>query len=723
VPPPRRPYGPDVTQVPADTIKISPLSGLGSTSLLVLSPAEEIAKRIESHLRNAGHPVRCIWVTDLEDLEDVVRRSPPDVVLATDSIAPGQVLGLMRRLDPDLPVLIIGKARSALADALPVMAAGARDLVVVGDDTQLKHLELVCVRELLSGRRQRELRTTRARLADYETRHKKLVAGTVDAVVHVQEGIVTDANGPFAALLGYESESALDGSPLMDLVAPESQPKVKQFLRQFGQGKPTEPVLELALHGPDGRTVKVEAQVAVGEAGGDRLLELLIHAEAKPAPPPPPAPAPPRAAPAPAPPAPAAAPAAAGRLELFEAVTRAIKGDDAAHYGLLFVAVDSFAAVEERLGSRDAEQAVAHVADVLRTRSGGKDTVFRFSTSELALVTARPKPTEFVVLAEQLKKEVASQIVKTENAEMQLTVTVVTYPLSAREKPNDAVEATLREARRLSQQGGNRSAVIGATAQAAQAEAAEQKKADQVKKALSENRIKLAYQSIASLEGDSRQHFDVLARMLDESGQEIPAKEFIPAAEKFGLITAIDRWVIGRSLTVLAKRQNAADASSLFVRLSEHTLKEGDAFVKWLMDQLKARPLRKEELVFSIQEPILEVNLGKARALATALRKAGAELAVDYFGVGNASAKLLEHIPASFVRLHYSFTKNFNDPVLQKKMSELIEVAKERKIRTIVGQVEDANAMARLWQMGVNYIQGFHIQAPEAVLLSTDLPR
>jgi multidomain signaling protein FimX len=249
----------------------------------------------------------------------------------------------------------------------------------------------------------------------------------------------------------------------------------------------------------------------------------------------------------------------------------------------------------------------------------------------------------------------------------------------------------------------------------------EQRKLDQIKRAIAENRLKLAYQSIASLEGSETHHFDVLARMLDEAGQEVPAREFIPTAEKFGLVQTIDRWVIARALTVLAKRAGATDASSLFVRLSEHSVREGDNLYKWLADQLKARPLRKGELVFSIQEASVEMHIGKAKVLSTALKGLGAEVAMDQFGSGDNAAKMLDHLAPNYVRFDYKFTKDFGDPKLQAKMAELMDVAKRRSIMTIVGQVEDANAMARLWQLGVNYIQGFHIQQPEAVLLATDV--
>ena len=209
--------------------------------------------------------------------------------------------------------------------------------------------------------------------------------------------------------------------------------------------------------------------------------------------------------------------------------------------------------------------------------------------------------------------------------------------------------------------------------------------------------------------------------MLDEAGQEVPAKDFIPAAEKFGLIVAIDRWVIARALTVLAKRAGAADTSMLFVRLSEQSIRDGEGLYKWLAELLKQRPLKKGELVFTIPESVVEIHVSKATAFAQALRALGADIAMDRFGSTASSEKLIEHLNPSYVRFDYTFTKDFNNEVLQKRMGDLMAVAKKRSIKTIVGQVEDAHAMARLWQLGVHYIQGFHVQAPEAVLLASDV--
>ena len=159
------------------------------------------------------------------------------------------------------------------------------------------------------------------------------------------------------------------------------------------------------------------------------------------------------------------------------------------------------------------------------------------------------------------------------------------------------------------------------------------------------------------------------------------------------------------------------------MKLSEETLKDSDMFLLWLQELLKQRPLTHEELCFEMQELAVQNHIRKAKALTRSLRDLGAGVAIEHFGIGTNSAQLLEHIPATFLKFHHSFTHNFNDRDVQKKMTNLMEIAKQRSIKTIVSHVEDANVMARMWQMGVNYIQGYHVQEPEVVLLAVDPTR
>lgn len=689
---------------PSSTV---PLAHAPTATLVVICAEEEVAKRIEARLRNSGHPVRTAWLNDLEEFEDLLRRAPPDLVLCATNLptlsAP-DVVRLCGRYAPDLSTLFLAPGPSTAAETAAALHVGAHDRVSALDTAHLAHLEEACLRELRAHYLRRDLRLTRARLADFESRHRKLLAGTADAVVHVQEGIITHANSAFGAMLGYEAPDALQGNPLMDCVDGAGQAEVKAFLKLASQGKlPKEPKLELELRGRAGKVIKATAQATLGQSQGERLLELLIRAPTEAAP--------------------AAPEAPAGRSGLMTILSGAIQSNVGMHRALTVVMVDAFASIEQRLGYQESEEVLDQIGALIQQRLGPKEAMFRFSTALYALVISRPNPEEFSRLAETLREDIAAQLFKTKSHETHVSATVVCYPISGSDQADPVVDQAVGEVRKHSREGGNRTAVIGKTAESVKEAMEDQRRADQLKKALMENRMKLAYQSIASLEGDDRQHFDVLVRMMDESGHEVPAREFIPAAERHGVIVAVDRWVVGRALGVLSKRVGTKDQSSLFVRISEQTLREGDSFYKWFLEQTRQRKIANHQLVIAVTESVVETHISKAKALCTALRDAGAGIALDHFGTGTKSAQMLDVVPAAFVRFDYSFSRDFEDPALQSKLAALMDVAKKKDVKTIMGQVENASAMARLWQLGVNYIQGFHIQAPEAVLLSADVRR
>ena len=698
-----------VTNPPATKIA-GPVASPQNLVVLAVAESENTARQIESFLRNGGHPVRLAWVTDLEDIGEAIARGAPDLVLCEDCLdaAPlKDVVALCSKLCPDLPVLLLSSSLSQ-EDTVAALATGARDLVSMETPSSMRHLELVAMREFVAHHHLRELRNTRIRLSNFESRHLQLLAGTNDAVAHIQEGILSHANPAFAHLLGYAKEDELIGQPLMDVVAPDNAAKVKDYLKQLNKGRLDDKPMECKLKKADGTPIAISAKLTRGSVDGENFIEMLIRFEV------------PVAAPPPAP-APAAPADASGRMALFDALEASLKGKQPGIRTVLFIAIDEFGALEERIGFRDTEEIVVKLIEWTHLRLSPQDHIYRFGNGELTAILQRNAVSEIETFCDTLCKEIGKQIFTAHGHEAQISLTIAAYPTTGGENPQGVVNELAREARKVSAKGGKQFLVIGPTAKSSVNEREEQRRATQVKRAIEENRLKLAYQSIASLEGDTRQHFDVLVRMLDEEGKEQHAGEFIAAAEKFGLMRAIDRWVTLRVLKMLIKREGAKETSSLFIKISEETLKDAEVYLTWLTEQLKDRKLKPDELVFEFQEIKLQNHIRKAKTLTKGLTDLGGSIAIEHFGVGSNSAQLIEHIQTNYFKFHPTFTHQFNDKDMQRKMSMLMDLAKQKGIKTIVCHVEDANVMARLWQMGVNYIQGYHVQEPEVVLLATDL--
>ena len=687
------------------------LAGDASGVLLVVSTTEETAKRIESYLRNAGHPLRCNWTNSVTEMEQLLQRASPDVLLCDDAhpvLAAEPLIRRVTELNPDLPVLLVGDSMSA-EQAIRALSVGAKNWGSYASPDFLRHLELVIVREFMAHFHLRTLRLVRGRLNDFEQRHSRFLESTTDAIARVHEGIFFEVNPAFVRMLGRSEASDLVGLPLIDFVADEQRTRVKERLRNLAKGKQNGELLEFSFN--SGTTAMMPVQMSLGLEGGEKLVEMLVRATA---------PVGVEAQTQPAADLSATRSVqATGRLGFQQAIA-ARQASTTALRGAVMVLADHFPALEERIGFIGAEEILSQLSNRLQEKLGGNTPVFRFSDNALCAVVSCADMSDFEILGQQLVTELGALIYSSQENEAHLTLSVSTYPLAGSENPLAVITEVARETRRLSEKGGNQAAVIGTTAKSNQREREAARKGAQLKKAIDSNQLKLVYQSIASLEGDSRQHFEVRIRVLEENGKEIPASEFMPIAEQFGLMKSIDRWVLARSLVSMAKLGGGKEVPSLFVKISEESIKDAASYALWVSERLKAHPLKNEEFVFEIQEMVLQNHIRKAKSLIETLSELNAGIAIDHFGTSANSLQLIEHLPKiSFVKFHASFTQKFNDKDTQRRMMQLLEVAKQKKIKTIVSHVEDANVMARLWQMGVNYIQGYHLQDPEALMVTS----
>ena len=237
-----------------------------------------------------------------------------------------------------------------------------------------------------------------------------------------------------------------------------------------------------------------------------------------------------------------------------------------------------------------------------------------------------------------------------------------------------------------------------------------------IKAALMENRFRLVQQPVASLQGDDPSMFDVLVRMIDTQGKEVLPAEFMAAAERNDLLKNIDRWVVGASLSFAAQRKPGC----LFVRLSKETVNDV-SFLDWLDNHIRTSRAEPARLCFQVPESVAASHIEQLQALAAALRQRGFRFALEAFGAGRDSDGLLANMGLDFVKIDGAIVQALaKDAELQTRVRNLVEAATRRKIHTIAERVEDANTMAVLWQLGVQYIQGYFVHAPEEVVMHAD---
>jgi EAL domain-containing protein (putative c-di-GMP-specific phosphodiesterase class I) len=313
-----------------------------------------------------------------------------------------------------------------------------------------------------------------------------------------------------------------------------------------------------------------------------------------------------------------------------------------------------------------------------------------------------------------LVRKVAAQVLRVGDKQISCTCSVGIGMVDPR-TPNAAGSITdAVSARRNAQAaGGNRVQLVDHLEADTRRQAADEIWVRRIRAALMENRFRLMQQPIASLLGEDHGMFDVLVRMIDEQGQELLPSEFMAAAERNDLMKNIDRWIIGAAMSVCASRK----VEQLFVRLSKESVRD-KSLLQWLANQIKASRIDPAHIVFQISEQNAAEYLADATELATGLRKAGFLFALEHFGTGRDPQRLLAHLPLNYVKVDGTLMQGLAvDQGLQQRVREFVDQARSREVRTIAERVEDANTMAVLWQLGIEFIQGYFVNEPEQVVM------
>jgi EAL domain-containing protein (putative c-di-GMP-specific phosphodiesterase class I) len=207
--------------------------------------------------------------------------------------------------------------------------------------------------------------------------------------------------------------------------------------------------------------------------------------------------------------------------------------------------------------------------------------------------------------------------------------------------------------------------------------------------------------------------FDVLVRMIDPQGREVLPSEFMAAAARNDLLRNIDRWVVGASLSFAAQKK----PECLFVRLSKETIRDA-GFLEWLDNHLRSSRAEPARLCFQVTQESAASHVAQLKALSAALRQRRFRFALEGFGSGRDSIGMLASVPLDFVKIDGTIVQALaRDEELQVRVRALVEAARKHNVQTIGERVEDANTMAVLWQVGVQYIQGYFINEPEQVVM------
>ncbi|WP_420427161.1 EAL domain-containing response regulator [Algiphilus sp.] len=679
--------------------------------MLVVSREQAVATRVEAHLRNLGWQVRAAWAQDREDAEEILLNAEPELVLCDIGRDLDTIADLARQLSPELPVLALETEDSAAPHGEQlkrIFEQGAVDLVRLESEADRAHLAAACRREFDASRTGWALRQAKMRLAEYEARQRTLVAETSRAMLTLSEGIVIEANPAAAELLGFDDSEGLVAQPLLDLIHADDRSHVRELVTQLTRGRIAEAEFTAAFHSGAG-DIALHVRMASRDSSGEEemLLDAVLRPEA--------APKKDNAA--------AASQADLKPAQNFADIRRGLAAAvDAAlsqqsTLGVLYICIDGFAAHEQRLGIVNAGELSDTWDALLANTLPAQSQLFRMRPDEVCALVPAKDADALEEIARDLCQQIARQSFRTDQYDCHLTNSVACYPLAqSSARVIDILRDSSLEARRLADEQGNAVSSIGDAARAAAEERQSREAAEDIKRALSEkNRFFLAYQAVTCLGEDNRQIYDVFVRMRDSSGTELHARDFLPTAERFGLMPTIDEWVIRRALHTLSKRQGLC----LMVRLSEATLIEPSSLIQLLEAAQLAHP---GLLSLQIRETVLQTQIRKAAALREKLRSLKVDLVLDYFGDSKSAVSLLEQMQPDYVKVSPTFANQIGEQAVHDRLASLIKASHTQGAKVIIPFVENTRIMGQLWQMGIDYVQGNALQQAETVMLASEAP-
>jgi len=674
-----------------------------SIRLLILEDSQNEAERLASLFRNAGRATRVHRLTSSEDLTETLQQTWDLLIAAphSESLSPSEATAAIRRQSKDIPIiqLLESNDSDAITEALSL---GAQDALPLGED---ERLILVANRELANLNERRARRTAEISLREAEKRCQLLLDSSVNAIAYVLDGMHIYANRAYLQLFGYEEADELEGMPMIDLIVGNDQTRFRDFLKNYdsaeGSGE-----LQCSGISATGRQFRMRIELSPASYDGEPCIQAILRADSL--------------------------------QEELEEKLREVSSQDpitglfnrnhfmdlldgacarAVNTGqpacLAYLRLDRYPQLLADLGLAGLDQLLTDLAALLREAFPAEALLARFADDAFAVLQPALVPEQALSGLTALLKKVEAQLFEVAERTVQLTLSIgVTGLDETTPKAQEIAERAHRCADELTD--GNALKLYDPLEELA-AEASRGSIVAMVRHALETDSFRLLFQPVISLRGDSAEHYEVLLRLSDAQGKEVPPTDLLVAASEAGLAETLDRWVILNAIRQLAAHRANGHETRLFVHLSAASLHDPQ-LLPWLGEALRSARLPAAALILQLHEADATVYLKQAKTLVEGLAALHGKSALIHFGCSLNPFNTLRHLPVDYIKIDESYTRNLDEDEGRENLEKLLTGLHTQTKPTIVPGVESAKVLAPLWQAGVSYIQGYYLQPPSPAM-------
>lgn len=384
-------------------------------------------------------------------------------------------------------------------------------------------------------------------------------------------------------------------------------------------------------------------------------------------------------------------------------------------HALLYLDLDQFKIVNDTCGHTAGDELLRQLSSILQNQLRAADTLARLGGDEFGILLENCAAEPALHVAEALRQAVSEFhfVWHDKTFTVGASIGLVSFGGDIRCQ-TDILSAADTACYVAKDTGRNRVHVYRPDDRETASRHGEMQWVGRIRHALAANRFRLYYQPIAPVAGSHALHVELLVRLQDENGEIVPPMAFIPAAERYNLMSLVDRWVIRQALSQFDRLypETGQPLELCAINLSGTSLSD-DTFAEFIKEQLALHPAAAGRICFEITETAAIANLAKAAALIQDLKALGCRFALDDFGSGMSSFGYLKHLPVDFLKIDGGFVKDMVHDQVDAAMVEAINnIGHVMGIRTIAEFVENDAILERLQQLGVDFAQGYGIGKP-----------
>ena len=698
-------------------------------SLLILDESPNDTEEYVNALRNTGMAVHSKRLDREDKLIETLDNDDLDMILyscGAANISPSHAMSVCNSRRKGTPVIVIYPEDQEPEPLLDAMRSGARDVVSKGD---LEHLQLVVAREFADLQIRRELAQIKNRLNESEDRCNTLVESSRDAIAYVHEGMYIHANKCYLDMFGYVEMDDIEGLPILDMIAPQHHQEFKDFLRSLDHSAGITK-LDTNCQSSDENIFKAQLEFSPASVDGEPCTQIIIRDQSL-----------------------------DSELEekiqllatqdtqtglfnrryLMDRLSEVTSGADNANgnYALHYIQVDNFQKIRSTIGVVSSDNLLKEIVHILSDTIDESDLLSRFGDHTFVILSKKSKLLEAEPFAEHVRSAIENHEFQVEDDDIQPTCSIgISYLATDNKSSQELINQAYNACEAARGEGGNiffsydeeemqqhygsdkdeSENTESLTDKESATEEATARIRHLIEHALANDAFRLVYQPIVSLQGDTREHYAVLTRLLDENNTEILPADFMEHAKQLNLMSDIDRWVINNAITELTNQRNQGHKTKFFINISESAIQD-ETLLLWICDCLRELNAKGAWIIFQLHEADIRAHTQNAKKLIEGLKKIRCQIAVDRFGLTPKNELLLKHMPIDYVKFDQSLTNGLcQSQEKQDQLSGINRAVQSFNIKSIAMGVEDANSLAVLWTAGINYIQGYFMQKPSETI-------